>query len=68
VTALRQRERDLLRSAISEAMRIRLRVVGHEWSTLIPEIVGRGDPATGIPVVADELEPAAPTPSAGAPG
>jgi putative flippase GtrA len=68
VTALRQRERDLLRSAISDAMLIRLRVVGHEWSTLIPEIVGRGDPATGIPVVADELEPAAPTPSAGAPG
>jgi dolichol-phosphate mannosyltransferase len=39
VTALRARERDLLRRAITAVWRGRVRVVGHEWSELIPSLL-----------------------------
>ena len=37
-TELRDRERELLAAAISRAWRVRLRVAGHSWSTIIPTL------------------------------
>lgn len=39
LAGLRERERDLLRTAVVAAWRVRLRVVGHEWSTIIPTLL-----------------------------
>jgi dolichol-phosphate mannosyltransferase len=39
VSRLRDRERDLLRVALGAARRFRLRVTGHEWSTVIPGLL-----------------------------
>lgn len=39
--ALRGRERTLLEAAVSRAWRVRVRVVGHNWSELIPDLVER---------------------------
>ena len=38
---LRKRERAILESAIAKAWRVRLRVSGHGWSDLIPNLVAR---------------------------
>jgi putative flippase GtrA len=49
VTALRARERDLLRSAVRPALRSRLRVAGHEWADVIPQLLdGRSAAARPI--------------------
>ncbi len=37
--ALRTRERALLESSVAHAWRVRVRVVGHNWSELIPSLV-----------------------------
>jgi dolichol-phosphate mannosyltransferase len=37
--ALRSRERRLLETAVAKAWRVRVRVVGHNWSELIPSLV-----------------------------
>jgi putative flippase GtrA len=39
--ALRDRERQLLEAAVARAWRVRVRVVGHNWSELIPSLVER---------------------------
>jgi dolichol-phosphate mannosyltransferase len=39
--ALRARERELLETAVGDAWRVRVRVVGHNWSELIPSLVER---------------------------
>jgi dolichol-phosphate mannosyltransferase len=39
--ALRRKEADLLRSAISSAQRWHLRVVGHEWADRLPALIDR---------------------------
>lgn len=39
--ALRSRERQLLETAVAKAWRVRVRVVGHNWSELIPSLVER---------------------------
>ena len=39
--ALRRRERQLLETAVARAWRVRVRVVGHNWSELIPTLVER---------------------------
>ena len=39
--ALRSRERELLETAVANAWRVRVRVVGHNWSELIPSLVER---------------------------
>jgi len=39
VEALRARERELLRRAVRDALRMRLRVAGHEWSEIIPGLL-----------------------------
>jgi hypothetical protein len=44
IDALRQRERALLRSAIGSARRVRIRVRGHNWSDLLPSILGGAMP------------------------
>lgn len=46
---LRSRERGLLRTAIARAWRRRLRVPGHQWSELIPNLLNaqRATPAAG---------------------
>jgi hypothetical protein len=46
VIALRARERELLCEAVGRARTMRLRVTGHQWAEVIPEIVdaGRGEP------------------------
>jgi dolichol-phosphate mannosyltransferase len=62
--ALRRQETRLLDEAVSAARVWRLRVPGHEWSELLPEILERGDDGTtasrpdlvGVPV---EPEPVA---------
>jgi dolichol-phosphate mannosyltransferase len=46
IAALRSRERDLLRSAISDVRRIRLRVSGHQWAQVIPNLLNGGDNAS----------------------
>ena len=43
--ALRQMEEDLLRRAIKNAVLMRLRVPGHEWAELLPEIMNGTAPA-----------------------
>jgi dolichol-phosphate mannosyltransferase len=43
VSSLRERERQILKTALGAARRFRLRVAGHEWSTLIPRILEGGD-------------------------
>jgi dolichol-phosphate mannosyltransferase len=57
LAALRRRERELLRSAMSAAWRVRLRVAGHQWSELIPDLLdssrlsmGRADATVAEPV------------------
>lgn len=58
LTALRERERDLLRTAIVSAWRVRLRVVGHEWSTIIPTLLDGTRTATSAgPVVPPAPQP-----------
>ncbi len=37
--ALRIRERQLLEASVARAWRVRMRVVGHNWSELIPSLV-----------------------------
>ena len=37
--ALRARERQLLEASVGHAWRVRVRVVGHNWSELIPSLV-----------------------------
>ena len=39
--ALRARERQLLETSVARAWRVRVRVVGHNWSELIPTLVER---------------------------
>jgi dolichol-phosphate mannosyltransferase len=39
--ALRARERELLERSVARAWRVRVRVVGHNWSELIPTLVER---------------------------
>lgn len=39
--ALRARERQLLEASVANAWRVRVRVVGHNWSELIPSLVER---------------------------
>lgn len=39
--ALRVRERQILETAVAKAWRVRVRVVGHNWSELIPSLVER---------------------------
>ena len=54
IEALRARERDLLRMAISGARLARVRVTGHEWPDLIPPLLD-GSPVplpVGVPVAA----------------
>jgi dolichol-phosphate mannosyltransferase len=46
IAALRSRERDLLRSAISDVRRVRLRVSGHQWAEVIPNLLSGGDNAS----------------------
>jgi dolichol-phosphate mannosyltransferase len=40
-TALRERERTLLEASVRRAWRVRVRVVGHNWSELIPTLLER---------------------------
>ena len=42
--ALRVRERELLEAAMAEVWRVRVRVVGHEWAEIIPDLVERRRP------------------------
>ena len=49
IEALRAHERDLLRQAVSPARLMRLRVAGHEWAELIPDLV-TGQARAAIPV------------------
>jgi putative flippase GtrA len=54
--ALRARERDMLRRAISPARRMRLRVAGHQWAELIPDLLaGRDDHRVAVAVAPAEL-------------
>jgi putative flippase GtrA len=55
--ALRARERDLLEAAVANAWRVRVRVVGHNWSELIPSLVERRRaqlPASELEAAGDE--------------
>jgi len=45
VGALRVRERELLAPAVASARRARLRVRGHEWSELIPDLLEGHEPS-----------------------
>ena len=49
IDALRARERDLLREAVSHARRMRVRVAGHEWAQVIPDLLRSRDAATTAP-------------------
>jgi hypothetical protein len=49
IDALRARERELLREAISRARRVRLRVAGHEWAQVIPDLLRARDAAATAP-------------------
>lgn len=42
--ALRVRERELLETAMADVWRVRVRVVGHEWAEIIPDLVERRRP------------------------
>jgi hypothetical protein len=46
---LRTNERELLRSAVDHAWRLRLRVTGHSWSDAIPALVDRHHGVTITP-------------------
>ena len=50
LAALRQREREILATAVSGARRARLRVRGHEWSTLIPALLEGGLSPQALPI------------------
>ncbi len=39
--ALRVREREILETAMANVWRVRIRVVGHEWAEIIPDLVER---------------------------
>jgi dolichol-phosphate mannosyltransferase len=52
--ALRSRERALLEAAIAKVWRVRVRVVGHNWSELIPTLVERHRPE--LPVLSPGRE------------
>ncbi|HET7030760.1 MAG TPA: GtrA family protein [Candidatus Limnocylindrales bacterium] len=56
---LRAREREILREAISRAWRVRLRVAGHSWSTVIPTLAGDRRAGGPLPSVAALEEPVA---------
>jgi hypothetical protein len=68
---LRVRERELLEAAMADVWRVRVRVVGHEWAEIIPDLVERRRPelarrAAAI-ASADAAEPAPVSASAPAP-
>jgi len=58
--ALRRRERELLERAVGQAWRLRLRVVGHGWSELIPSLVERH--RAQLPGSTDAVDTARPEP------
>ncbi len=51
---LRARERELLRAAIASARRLRLRVEGHSWADVIPDLLEQGPSRSPAEVVAQE--------------
>ncbi len=60
IDALRAHERDLLRRAVSPARRIRLRVTGHQWAQVIPDLLaGRDGTASAVAATPVELTSAA---------
>jgi dolichol-phosphate mannosyltransferase len=60
--ALRRREREILGEAMTRAWRVRLRVSGHSWASVIPELA-----AEQHPLEAGDLDEP-PGPAEGAPG
>jgi hypothetical protein len=60
---LRARERQLLETAMANVWRVRVRVVGHEWAEIIPDLVERhraelpaGSAAAAVPGPATSLD------------
>jgi dolichol-phosphate mannosyltransferase len=60
--ALRVRERELLEAAMADVWRVRVRVVGHEWAEIIPDLVERRRPELARRAAAIASAEAAPAP------